>query len=270
MRSRPDYGVDGPIAVTILLILGGVLLGTAFTLAGLGIPRLFGIGLGAAALVVGADLLAIAFGLLGYSKLGKRLLRDRLLDRIPWRGDEAVLDVGCGRGLFLIGTARRLTTGTSTGIDLWRKDLSGNHPGAVIENARLEGVADRVSVTHGDAQRLPFADASFDVVVSGLVLHNLREHHRREQAVREIARVLKPGGHVLLLDLRFTSEYAHLLRQAGVSDVRRQTAWRVFSPVIRLVSWGLVHFCWVTGQKAPRAPLAGQASAGHAVAKAAG
>jgi trans-aconitate methyltransferase len=51
------------------------------------------------------------------SKVGKIRERDRLLDLVPWRGTEAVLDLGCGRGLMLIGAARRLTTGRATGLD---------------------------------------------------------------------------------------------------------------------------------------------------------
>lgn len=42
------------------------------------------------------------------SKVGKRLLRDKMIDSISWRGDEKVLDVGCGHGLMLIGAAKRL------------------------------------------------------------------------------------------------------------------------------------------------------------------
>src|SRR5437660_1447109 len=81
---------------------------------------------------------------------------------------EAVLDVGCGRGLLLNAAARRLTTGKAVGVDLWQNaDLSNNRPEATLENARLEGVADRVQVKDGDARQLPFADAVFDVVVSG-------------------------------------------------------------------------------------------------------
>jgi cyclopropane fatty-acyl-phospholipid synthase-like methyltransferase len=54
-----------------------------------------------------------------------------LLDRIEWTGQEEVLDVGCGRGLMLIGAAKRLTTGKATGIDIWQaEDLSGNRPEA--------------------------------------------------------------------------------------------------------------------------------------------
>src|SRR5215472_6849374 len=51
----------------------------------------------------GAYLLSGAGGMLFYSKVGKLQLRERLLDKIPWRGDEFVLDIGCGRGLLTVG-----------------------------------------------------------------------------------------------------------------------------------------------------------------------
>src|SRR5438552_9399431 len=59
---------------------------------------------------------AIAPGVMLWGSLhGKRLVRDWMLRRIPWRGDERVLDVGCGRGLMMIGAAERLTTGRAVG-----------------------------------------------------------------------------------------------------------------------------------------------------------
>jgi len=52
---------------------------------------------------------------------------DRILDRLHLRGDEVVLDMGCGRGAVLTAVARRLTTGRVTGVDIWsKKDQSGN------------------------------------------------------------------------------------------------------------------------------------------------
>jgi ubiquinone/menaquinone biosynthesis C-methylase UbiE len=133
-----------------------------------------------------------------------------------------VLDVGCGRGLLLIGAAKRLTTGKAVGVDIWQtEDLSGNRPEATQENARLEGVSDRVEVKDGDARRLPFADGTFDVVVTKWVLHNIYNAAERDTAVREIARVLKPGGRLLIGDVRHTGRYAQVLRQSGLEDVRR-------------------------------------------------
>jgi ubiquinone/menaquinone biosynthesis C-methylase UbiE len=251
MQQRPDYGIDGPLAVMAMIIVSGILFGIVAAIASLGGPHPFKIPACAAISLVGADLLGVAGSMLWYSRFEKLRLRERLRDLIPWRGDEMVLDVGCGRGLWLIGAARLLTSGKATGVDVWRRDLSDNRPEVATQNARLEGVADRVVVEDGDARRLPFADASFDVVVSALVLHNIRDRAGRRQAVLEIARVLKPGGRVVLLDLRFTSDYLDILRQCGLSDTRRRAVWPVFTSVFRLLTWGAVRFYWVTGEKVP-------------------
>ena len=60
------------------------------------------------------------------SRIGKMRSREKLLDLAatlrPWSGEEILLDVGYGRGLMLIGAARRLTTGHAVGIDLWRDE----------------------------------------------------------------------------------------------------------------------------------------------------
>src|SRR5205823_1073831 len=114
---------------------------------------------------------------------------------IRWRGDERVLDVGCGHGLMLLGAAKRLTSGRATGIDIWsREDQKANSAEATLENARREGVADRVELLTADAREIPFPDGSFDVVISSFAIHNIYDRAQRGRAIREIARVLKPGG----------------------------------------------------------------------------
>ena len=128
-----------------------------------------------------------------------------------------MLDVGCGLGLFLIGAAKRLSTGRAVGIDKWQQeDLSGNNAAGTLDNAMIEGVADKVEVHTGDARKLPFDDASFNVVLSSMALHNIYNAGERQTAVREIARVLKSGGRVLIVDVRHTRQYAATLRDAGL------------------------------------------------------
>lgn len=83
--------------------------------------------------------------------------REKILKLIHWRGDEQVLAVGCGRGLMLIGAAQRLTRGKAIGIDLWlERDQSSNSANATLENAKLEGVSEHVSVETADIRKLPF------------------------------------------------------------------------------------------------------------------
>src|ERR1700732_837604 len=117
--KRADYGIDAPPVLLTLLALGGTGLVAAAILHVAGFSHPFGIPLRLIALVFAANCLINANGMFWSSKVGKLRARERLLETIPWRGDEVVLDVGCGRGLMLIGAAHRLTSGKAVGVDIW-------------------------------------------------------------------------------------------------------------------------------------------------------
>jgi ubiquinone/menaquinone biosynthesis C-methylase UbiE len=159
---------------------------------------------------------------------GKFVVWAELLDKMGLRGDERILDLGCGRGAVLLLAARHLTTGRAVGVDLWRSaDQSGNSAEATRRNAVTEGVADRVELHTGDMTALPFEDNSFDVVVSSLAIHNIKGRAGREKAVDEAVRVLRPGGRLLIADIRGTRQHEAHLAKIGMSDVtRRRLGWR--------------------------------------------
>ena len=142
------------------------------------------------------------------------------------------LDVGCGRGLLLIAAAKQLTSGRAIGIDVWHSvDQADNRPEATWANARAEGVIDRIDVRDADARTLPFADNTFDVIVSSLVLHNIHGRLERAKALHEIARLLKPGGHIALLDVAHATEYAQELEASGLGNMRiSRHQWLFFAP----------------------------------------
>jgi arsenite methyltransferase len=162
------------------------------------------------------------------TRRGKFLEWDRILDRTHLRGDETVLDMGCGRGAVLTAVARRLTTGRVTGVDIWSTtDQSGNAMDVALRNTSLEGVSDRVHIDTADMRALPFPDATFDLVVSSLAIHNIRSNADRKRAISEGFRVLKPGGKMVIADIRATAIYADALRTLGASNVERQRlGWR--------------------------------------------
>lgn len=248
---RPDYGIDAPGVVRNLLVAGSVaLLVSVLSYSGVlpwrGLERSL------------APMTVACLGMGSYmyysSKFGKIREREWLLDLISWRGDEAVLDVGCGLGVMLIGAAKRLATGTAVGIDIWQtKDLSGNHPDATLENARREGVADRVTISTADMRQIPFPDGRFDVIVSNAAIHNVYKADERAAAVREIARVLKPGGACILADVRHEAQYAGVLRANGVTDVQRRDS-SITSFFFAIISLGNVRPFVLVGRK----PAAGR------------
>ncbi len=162
------------------------------------------------------------------TRRGKFLEWNRILDNLHLRGDEAVLDMGCGRGAVLTAVARRLTTGRVTGIDIWsKKDQSGNARAVTLRNASLEGVGDRVQIETGDMRALPYPDATFDLVVSSLAIHNIPSKADRRKAVVEAYRVLKPGGRIVIADIRTTALYEGALQELGASNLeRRRLGWR--------------------------------------------
>ena len=215
--QKPDYGIDSPH------IVGGELIAGALSIVlALVKPTLFGFHVRWIEALFGVYLLHGALSLIEYSRAGKLRLRDWLLNAISWRGDEIVLDVGCGKGLLLVGAARRLTTGKAIGVDLWLPHaLTGNGPAAVLRNAELEGVHERVELKKGDVRNLPFDAGMFDVVVSNFVVHEVNTSTERATMLSEMVRVLKPGGRLALIDFIFTKECVDVLQRAGMADVRR-------------------------------------------------
>ncbi len=221
--AQPDYGIDAPKVVQRFAVRGALLIAFAAVLyfSNRTTSPASARALGSILVSIGLSLVLSAGIMLWSSRVGKLKLRERILDGFSWRGDESVLDVGCGRGLLLIGAAKRLKTGKATGVDIWQsEDLSGNSPEAALRNVKAEGVADRVKIESADARKLPFGASSFDVVVSSAALHNISTAQERAKALREIARVMKPGGRVAIFDIFHTSEYAKALQQLGLTDVQ--------------------------------------------------
>lgn len=222
--NRPNYGLDGPIVVRNLFLAGIVL--PVFYYFGFNFiysiyPFKMFLILRWAAPLFAVVSYGVTAGLMIYSsKIGKIQQRDYLLSLIEWQGNERVLDVGCGRGLLLIGAAKNLYSGKAVGIDIWsQKDLSDNSAEAVKHNALIEGVSDRVEICDADAIAIPFPDNSFDVILSSLVLHNLGTEEKRFQAIDEIMRVLRPGGIMIIQDFRYIKDYAVYCKGQGATNV---------------------------------------------------
>ena len=235
-NGKPDYGIDAPGAIWKLALAGVV--GLAMALFAPRVIHLGPVDFGPhpTGWGMGIACSAEAVLMLIYSKWGKMRHRDRMLALHTWRGDEQVLDVGTGRGLLLVGAAKRLSSGHATGIDIWNKeDLSGNSLELTEKNLAVEGVTAQCTLLSENACAMSFADGSFDVVVSNLCLHNIYDKPTRHKALAEIVRVLKPGGVALISDYKLTKEYAKEFAALGL-DVRMQWgSWLTTFPPLRVV-----------------------------------
>ena len=222
MDRQGDYGYDALYALVTFAALGTVS-ATAAIVSWIQRGHLTAM-LG----FYGAFFLANAFSFLYTTRRGKFQVWEEILDALHLGGDEHVLDMGCGRGAVLTAVARRLPNGRATGIDLWSThDQSGNARDVTRRNASLEGVGDRVDIETGDMRALPFPDASFDVVVSSLAIHNIKGNADRQRAINEAYRVLKPGGRLVVADIRATAVYERALRALGASAIeRRRLGWK--------------------------------------------
>jgi arsenite methyltransferase len=228
MKRLARYGIDAPGVVRAHIVFGSLL--AVIAAAGFALPKPNPIpaSVSIVAAFFAALLLFYAAVMLRSSLVSKKRVSDRLIAALALSGSERVLDAGCGLGLALIGCAKKLTNGRSVGIDLWAaKDLSNNNPEATLANAVAEGVADRVELQTGDITRLPFSDASFDAVISMTVIHNIPSRAGRDQALRELVRVLKPGGRIAIFDLLHTAHYAEVMRGTGmtVQDLGHHRLW---------------------------------------------
>lgn len=123
----------------------------------------------------------------------RRAMQQRTIALANLRPGERALDVGCGTGALALVVQRRVgAAGFVAGID----------PGAQqIARARAKAARQRLPIDFriGVIERLPFADQSFDVVFSTLMMHHLPAPLKR-QGLAEIARTLKPGGRLVIAD----------------------------------------------------------------------
>jgi arsenite methyltransferase len=224
-RDRARYGIDGGyIGIPYFLLFeAGLLAGDRW--ASRRGKRL----VSSVAKMAIMAMLAVAAGYFYSTGPGKLSVWRELLDELDLRGDEHVLDIGCGRAAVLISAAHRLPQGRATGVDIWRlRDQTGNSQASAEGNAMVEGVSDRAEFVDADARDLPFPPGSFDVVLSNLTFSNIYGSQERARALREAVRVLRPGGRMRVVDDR-ADRYAPVLHSAGCVDVEvRRLDWRTW------------------------------------------
>ncbi len=130
-----------------------------------------------------------------------RELRQRTATLARIQLEDAVLDVGCGTGTLAMEVQRRVgRAGRVAGVDPGTQQIARARAKAARRNVPI-------SFQIGVIEQLPFPDQTFDVVLSTLMMHHLPAPLKR-QGLAEIARVLKPGGRLVIADFTHKKERA--------------------------------------------------------------
>jgi ubiquinone/menaquinone biosynthesis C-methylase UbiE len=139
--------------------------------------------------------LLVQLGARFYLGGSERALRQMTADMAQLQSGETVLDVGCGTGTLAMFAKERVgATGHVSGID-----PSASFLATACRKAARRGLS--IDFQPGVIEQLAFPNQSFDVVLSSMMTHQLPDDLKR-QGLAEIARVLKPGGRLLVLDFR--------------------------------------------------------------------
>jgi len=148
-----------------------------------------------------------AFDYHGKRKMSKQII-EGLAEHVSLPEDGVGLDVGCGSGALTIACAKKNPTARMIGIDRWGKEYASFSKKLCEQNAKAE-VVSNVLFQKGDANKLSFADESFDAVTSNYVYHNIPAKDR-QVLIKETLRCLKKGGCFAIHDIFSKARYGDM------------------------------------------------------------
>lgn len=211
MKSK--FGIDAPYIVLGFIISGIICLSIALFMMPF-VLHLWGTLLSVLFYFYGGYFLLNALWMLFSSIWGKGKVFQKMIKRMDIKGDEVVLDLGCGQGWFLTLIAPYLSKGRAIGLDSWqKKDLSRNSRDQVLSNLEKRKLNEKVDILDGDMRKIPLEDESIDVITASLSIHNLSNFDERKKVLAEISRVLKPNGRIVLMDFQKVQEYQEFFCQ---------------------------------------------------------
>lgn len=172
-----------------------------------------------------------------------RLWRRKTVKQMP--PAEHVLDVAIGTADLTIEMLRRGKAERVTGLDLSEQMMAIGK--VKVERLKVNGerLADKVSFVYGNAQAMPFKEASFDGVTCAFGCRNFQN---LDEGLREMYRVLKPGGQVTILEFSYPSNalvralydiyFTHVLPTIGRIVSRDKTAYTYLNKSVKSFCWG--------------------------------
>ncbi|TRZ40734.1 class I SAM-dependent methyltransferase [Niallia circulans] len=151
-------------------------------------------------------------------------IHELIVAKVNLDGKGKILDIGTGSGSLIIKLANTFPKTCLTGIDYWGGNWEYSKA-QCQQNAEIEEVSSRIEFKKASAAVLPFKDAEFDLLVSCLTFHEVKDNSNKTEVLKEAMRVLKPSGELVFLDL-FADEKVfgdqnklfNDLREHGVSE----------------------------------------------------
>ena len=173
--------------------------------------------------------LIIIYSYYQFSDLGgdfQSKIHNLIVSKIDYNGNGKILDIGVGSASLITKIAKSLPKVSLVGIDYWGDDWEYSKE-ICEKNAEYEGVSDRISFIKASASKLPFDDNEFDVVVSCLTFHEVKDENDKIKVFKEALRVVKEYGEFIFLDLFLdenifgkNDEFFNTIKLLRVSDIK--------------------------------------------------
>jgi SAM-dependent methyltransferase len=169
-------------------------------------------------ILIGLGFVGAGYGLSWLAGPGRQRVLDQVLDSLQLQGSERVLDAGSAGGQLALAVARRLQSGKVIALG----ETAENE--APRELAKNEGLGDRIRFESADWKKLSYPDGNFDAVICSRMLNSLETDALRISAVREMVRVLKPGGKLALNEVGDAQSILRALSESGIPNAHTQAS----------------------------------------------
>lgn len=156
------------------------------------------------------------------SIIGKYRIMRSVASDIRLKKGSKILDAGCGHGAFMMQFDKQIEKiDEIVGIDIWStRDQANNSIEATKRIVESSNLAGKVKLKTASILDMPFNSNEFDLIISSLVLHNIKPFEKRKAALVEISRVQKSKGQLVIMDIGYaTKKYVHILEDLGYQSI---------------------------------------------------